>query len=85
MNKSENKIKPMSFWSDGYKEYGLLEPDPKRIKDDELVDITEDNVPEYVFEPPKKCTKRSAKRKSLKGFVRSLEEKMRQNKRYTRG
>lgn len=65
----------MYFWSDGYKEYGILSPDPKRIKEDELVDVTDDNVPAYVFAPIVKKTNRQTKRRKLKNFLKSEVQK----------
>ncbi len=78
MQKSENKIKPMYFWSDGYKECGVLEPDPKKIREEELVDVTDDNVSEYVFEHPparKKKRKISVEEEFKRWFRAHLERR----------
>lgn len=70
MQKSENKIKPMYFWSDGSDEYGILGPTPKKpIKDELEADV--DNVEnELEIENKGKFIKRSIKRRSLKAFLK---------------
>ena len=74
MQKSENKIKPMYFWSDGYKEYGILEPDPKKIKEDELVDVDcAEN--EFLFERTIIKTNKQQKRRQLRNFLKSKVQK----------
>jgi hypothetical protein len=74
MQKSENKIKPMYFWSDGYKEFGILEPDHKKIKEDELVDANEEES-EFIFEPTIKISNRQTKRRKLRNFLKSEVQK----------
>ena len=72
MQKSENKIKPMYFWSDGYEEHGIFRNDLKKIREDELaaaVDSTEES--EFVFEPVTTVTNRQSKRRKLKNFLKS--------------
>lgn len=85
MQKSENKIKPMYFWSDGYEEYGILRPDHKKIREDELtaaVDETEEN--EFVFEPikPIKKKKKISAAQEFKQWFRAHLERQRQNGRW---
>ena len=64
----------MYFWSDGYEEYGILRPDPKRIRDEELVDVNgEEN--EFVFEPVAKASNRQDKRRKLRNFLKSKVQK----------
>lgn len=85
MQKSENKIKPMYFWSDGYEEYGILRPDHKKIREDEFaaaVDSTEEN--EFVFEPIKaiKKKKKISAKQEFKRWFRAHLERQRQNDRW---
>jgi len=71
MQKSENKIKPMYFWSDGYKECGILEPDPKKIKEDELSSDADEVETKFIFEPADKVSVRQIKKRKLKKFLKS--------------
>jgi len=71
MNKSENKIKPMYFWSDGYEEYGIFRPDHKRLLKDELEADVDDKADEFIFEPADKVSIRQAKRRKLRRFLKS--------------
>lgn len=76
MQKSENKIKPMHFWSDGYEEHGIFRNDLKKIREDELaaaVDSAEEN--EFVFEPVVLVANRQAKRRKLRNFLKSKVQK----------
>ena len=75
MQKSENKIKPMYFWCDGYREYGILQPDHKRIKEDELLADVDEIENEFVFEPVKKVSNRQLKRRKLRNFLKSQVQK----------
>jgi hypothetical protein len=75
MQKSENKIKPMYFWSDGYEEYGILRPDHKKIKEEELAADVDDKEDEFVFDPVIKKTNRQAKRRKLRNFLKSEAQK----------
>ncbi len=58
MQKSENKIKPMYFWSDGYEEYGILRPDHKKIKEEELAAAVDDKEDEFLFQSTAKKKKK---------------------------
>ena len=60
----------MYFWSDGYKEYGVLSPDPKRITEEELLDVDAEEA-EFVFERVNNVTNRQAKRRKLRNFLKS--------------
>jgi hypothetical protein len=71
MQKSENKIKPMYFWSDGYEEYGILRPDHKKIREDELVEVAETEENEFLFEPLDTVSVRQIKKRKLKRFLKS--------------
>jgi hypothetical protein len=59
MQKSENKIKPMYFWSDGYEEHGMFRNNLKKIREDELVDVDENEENEFVFKSAVKKKKKS--------------------------
>lgn len=88
MQKSENKIKPMYFWSDGYEEYGILRPDHKKIKEDELsADVNDKEENEFVFEPTNKAINKQIKLKKrrLKKFLKSeVQRALRYAKLYAR-
>ena len=71
MQKSENKIKPMYFWSDGYEEHGIFRNDLKKIREDELVEVESIEENEFIFESPPPVTNRQAKRRRLKNFLKS--------------
>lgn len=78
MQKSENKIKPMSFYSDGYKEYGILESSHGKPNEEEL------EADESSCENNGKFIKRSAKRRNLKSVLKKIAEVFRQSRRYYR-
>ena len=71
MQKSENKIKPMYFWSDGYDEYGILGPTPKKPIKDELEADVDDSENEFIFESLDKVSVRQTKKRKLKRFLKS--------------
>ena len=71
MQKSENKIKPMYFWSDGYEEYGILRPDHKKIREYELAADVDNTESEFLFEREIKKTNRQIKRRKLRNFLKS--------------
>jgi hypothetical protein len=87
MQKSENKIKPMYFWSDGYKEHGILDPDYKKIKKEELsADISDTDENEFVFESSAvKVTNRQTKRRKLRNFLKSEVQRALRYARFYRG
>lgn len=84
MQKSENKIKPMYFWSDGYEEYGILRPDHKKIKEDELEIDVDEKEEEFIFEPIKlvKKKKKMSAKEEFKRWFKSHLERQRQNGRW---
>lgn len=83
MQKSENKIKQMNWGWDGSYDYSELRQYYKRFLENELGEEVE--IEELVLLPAKKPISKSTKRKTLRGFLKAIEEKIRQGKRYTRG
>ena len=66
----------MYFWSDGYEEYGILRPDHKKIKEDELeADVDENTENEFIFESVDKVSVRQIKKRNLHRFLKSKVQK----------
>lgn len=82
MQKSENKIKPMYFWSDGYEEYGILRPDHKKIKEDELEADVDESENEFIFESIDKVLNKQNKIKKKK-FKKLLKSEVQRALKYT--
>ena len=61
----------MYFWSDGYEEYGILRPDHKKIKEDELAADVDDKEEEFIFENVNKNKSRQNRKRKLKKFLKS--------------
>jgi len=63
----------MYFWSDGYEEYGILRPDHKKIKEDELAADVDDDEEEFIFEPVDRDLNKQSKikKKKIKKILKS--------------
>lgn len=82
MQKSENKIKPMYFWSDGYEEHGMFGSDLKKIREDELAADVDDKAEEFVFEPVDRALNKQSKIKKKK-FKKLLKSRVQRALAYT--